>query len=95
MRRERTSKVVVALCYLHASVICVQVILGGGRSRLLPTFKRDPEHSSLRGLRQDGRDLIKEWISSKQSAGKSAKYAWNDYEFSRIRPKNVDSLIGE
>ncbi|KAK2181946.1 hypothetical protein NP493_374g01032 [Ridgeia piscesae] len=72
----------------------IDVILGGGRGRLMPTYKRDPEHTSLRGLRQDGRDLIKEWISSKHAAGKSARYVWNDHEFSRIQPSSVDSLMG-
>ena len=86
----------VCICDITKPVsLCVQVILGGGRGRLMPTYKRDPEHTSLRGLRQDGRDLIKEWISSKHAAGKSARYVWNDHEFSRIQPSSVDSLMGE
>uniref|UniRef100_A0A182PEU3 Alkaline phosphatase n=1 Tax=Anopheles epiroticus TaxID=199890 RepID=A0A182PEU3_9DIPT len=43
-----------------------KVILGGGRKNFIPTVETDP--SGERGLRTDGKNLIKEWQQSKEGA---------------------------
>lgn len=37
------------------------VLMGGGRSNLMPASQRDPEYDDKVGARLDGRDLIAEW----------------------------------
>lgn len=43
----------------------VQVILGGGRQYMFPLTWKDPEYSGSSGTRNDGRDLVEEWLSNK------------------------------
>ena len=40
-------------------IFLYQVILGGGRSKLMPNNMSDPEYPDKSGLREDGEDLIK------------------------------------
>ena len=41
----------------------VDVVLGGGRAMFLPTTAADPEDAEITGYRQDGRNLIEEWLA--------------------------------
>ena len=41
----------------------VDVVLGGGRAMFLPTTAADPEDTEITGYRQDGRNLIEEWLA--------------------------------
>ena len=41
----------------------VDVVLGGGRAMFLPATIADPEDEGLTGYRQDGRNLIEEWLA--------------------------------
>lgn len=50
------------------------VVMGGGRSELMPASERDPEYDDKVGLRLDGRDLIAEW----KQAHPQGAYAWNE-----------------
>lgn len=46
-----------------------QVILGGGRVYMAPRGTPDPEYPedpAQNGTRRDGRDLVAEWLSTKQ-----------------------------
>ncbi|MDQ2701293.1 MAG: alkaline phosphatase [Pseudomonadota bacterium] len=49
------------------------VLLGGGRSYLLPDTQQDPEYPDKHGARADGRDLVAEW----QARHPSGSVAWN------------------
>lgn len=55
----------------------VDVVLGGGRGMFLPETQDDPEEAEERGERQDGRDLVQEWLAARPGR----QYAWNDEQF--------------
>ncbi|XP_062439023.1 intestinal-type alkaline phosphatase-like [Rhea pennata] len=57
----------------------INVILGGGRQYMTPAGTLDPEYPSYpsaNGVRQDGLNLIDEWLKGRQDA----RYAWNRTE---------------
>lgn len=49
------------------------VLMGGGRSNLMPASQRDPEYDDKVGARLDGRDLIAEW----RRRHPGGAYVWN------------------
>lgn len=51
----------------------IDVILGGGRREFMPTEMSDPEYPNKQGARDDGRNLIEEWLA----ADSDRRYAWN------------------
>lgn len=51
----------------------IDVILGGGRREFMPTEMSDPEYPNKHGARDDGRNLIDEWLA----ADSNRRYAWN------------------
>ena len=53
------------------------VILGGGRAHFLPDSVVDPEHSKKTGKRDDGRNLIEQWLQSRSGR----EYVWNRQDF--------------
>ena len=61
----------------------LDVILGGGRGQFLPTSENDPEYPKKSGKRDDGRNLIEEWLS--QDA--SRQYIWNGEGFAALVSK--------
>nr|XP_061790996.1 alkaline phosphatase-like [Nerophis lumbriciformis] len=68
----------------------INVILGGGRQYMIPRDMQDPEYTSVKGDRDDKRNLIVEWLNNK----KNAKYVWNKKEFDAVDPANTDFLMG-
>ncbi|XP_068563241.1 intestinal-type alkaline phosphatase-like [Cebidichthys violaceus] len=68
----------------------IDVILGGGRQYMFSTATQDPEYPSYKGDRNDGQNLVAEWLKNK----KNAKYVWNKADFDAINPANTDFLIG-
>jgi len=68
----------------------LDVVLGGGRSKFLPTAVGDPEGSGATGERDDRRDLTSEWTKKYRNAA----YVWNQQQFTAIDPKKVDHLLG-
>ncbi|RNA26010.1 alkaline tissue-nonspecific isozyme isoform X1 [Brachionus plicatilis] len=58
----------------------INVVLGGGRSKFIPTSKRDPV-AKLNGTRVDGRNLIWQWLTQMSSLNKSHKFIWNATDF--------------
>lgn len=68
----------------------LEVAMGGGRSKFLPDTLTDPEESSKKGGRKDGRDLTQEWLAKQP---KSA-YVYDQQGFDAIDPKNTDHLLG-
>ncbi|XP_070543597.1 alkaline phosphatase-like [Ptychodera flava] len=72
----------------------IQVVMGGGRQKFMLNTQRDPEAGILPqfGDRQDGRDLIKEWVDGKPEG--SAVYVWNEDDFENVDPTKTDYLLG-
>lgn len=68
----------------------LEVALGGGRSKFVPSTVTDPEVETIRGERLDGRDLTQEWTS--KYAG--SNYVWNKQQFDAIDPKKTKHLLG-
>jgi alkaline phosphatase len=67
----------------------LEVALGGGRSYFLPSTLNDPEDTSSKGRRLDGRNLASEWGSRPASA-----YVWNKAQFDAINPATTRHLLG-
>jgi len=61
----------------------LDVILGGGRGQFLPTSENDPEYPKKSGKRDDGRNLIEEWLSEDASR----QYIWNGEGFAALVSK--------
>jgi alkaline phosphatase len=74
----------------------LEVALGGGRTYFMPKTDAtgadvlDPEYSTVKGRRNDGRDLTKEW---QQKYGDKA-YAWNKAQFDAVNPRTAQRLLG-
>ena len=67
----------------------LEVVLGGGRRNFLPVTSPDPEYSDKTGRRQDGRNLIEEWLRKPRAA-----YVWNRKQFDELDVKGVKHLLG-
>lgn len=67
----------------------LRVVLGGGRTYLMPDTQHDPEHPEILGKRTDGRDLIAEYLRIT-----SGQYVWNKKQFDEIDPKTTEHLLG-
>ncbi len=66
------------------------VILGGGRANFFPLETVDPEYPEETGRRDDGRDLVAEWLA----AAGSRTYVWNQAEFAAFEPGPGKQLMG-
>lgn len=67
----------------------LEVVLGGGRTYLLPNTQNDPEYPNVKGKRNDGRDLIQEF-----QAKFNAHYVWNKAQFDAFNPASGQRLLG-
>ena len=67
----------------------IEVVLGGGRSLFFPESVADPEHQGLNGMRQDGRNLVDEWLA----AGDDRQFVWN-LEQLRALPATGGQVLG-
>jgi alkaline phosphatase len=68
----------------------IEVALGGGRIKFLPSNTPDPEGASTIHGRADGRNLAQEWT---QKYPHSA-YIWNQSQFDSIDPLSTGHLLG-
>jgi alkaline phosphatase len=68
----------------------IEVVLGGGRAFMTPPAASDPEYPDRKGLRRDGRDLIKEWVA----AQKNSQFVWNRKALSDVNAKTTEHLLG-
>jgi alkaline phosphatase len=68
----------------------LEVALGGGRSKFLPSTVDDPEDAGRTGERNDGRDLTAEWLARYTNSA----YVWNKEQFDTIDPATTDHLLG-
>lgn len=67
----------------------LEVVLGGGRSNFLTNTTVDPEYSTRKGARTDGRDLTQEWLTQSNAA-----YVWNKADFDAIDTSSTRHLLG-
>uniref|UniRef100_A0A8B9ZCB8 Alkaline phosphatase n=1 Tax=Anas platyrhynchos TaxID=8839 RepID=A0A8B9ZCB8_ANAPL len=71
----------------------INVILGGGRVYMAPRGTPDPEYPedpAQNGTRRDGRDLVAEWLSTKQGA----RYVWDKKGLDAVDEDSVSHLMG-
>lgn len=69
----------------------LKVVLGGGRREFRDNTMTDEE--GVNGYRQDGRDLIAEWLADRSEHGKAA-YVWNEQSLKSLDYDNTDYLMG-
>ena len=69
----------------------LKVALGGGREYFRHNAQFDPENTTKKGLRTDGRDLTAEWVSTR---GDDAKFVFSKAGFDAATPANTDYLLG-
>jgi alkaline phosphatase len=67
----------------------LEVALGGGRTYFLPNTDFDPEYTTTKGRRTDGRNLVSEY-----QAKFGANYVFNKTGFDAIDPANTTRLLG-
>ncbi|OWF56050.1 alkaline phosphatase-like [Mizuhopecten yessoensis] len=73
----------------------IKVIMGGGRWYFKPNNTVDPENRNMSEHgRQDGRDLVKEWMKDKEQRNLSHRYVWNATEFDTVDPTQTEYLLG-
>lgn len=68
----------------------LEVALGGGRTKFLPTSVNDPEYPNKKGERLDGRNLPDEWTKKYQNS----EFIWNKQQFDGIDAKKTKHLLG-
>ncbi len=68
----------------------MEVVLGGGRSYFMPITAFDPEYTTEKGRRKDGRDLTGEWTTKY----KNANYVWNQAGFDDVDTESTQHLLG-
>ncbi len=66
----------------------MEVLMGGGRTYFLPKTVTDPEYPTVKGRRNDGRNLTNEWQTKF-----GGKYVWNKAQFDAIDPDHTKSLL--
>ena len=70
-------------------------MLGGGRSNFLPNTVFDPENTSSKGSRKDGRNLTNAWVSSRNALNLgSSKFVYDKAGFDAATPANTSYLLG-
>ena len=68
----------------------IEVIFAGGRREFIPKNETDPEHTTRVGEREDGRNLLQEWVKKHPSS----QYIWNKKQFDQIDVEKVEHVIG-
>lgn len=67
----------------------LEVAMGGGRTKFLPSEVKDPEYDNRNGERMDKRDLSQEWLKKQNSS-----YVWNKQQFEAVDVKKTKHLLG-
>lgn len=68
----------------------LDVVLGGGRSYFMPNTMSDPENTSLKGRRKDGRDLTAEWVTQYPNAS----FVYSKAGFDAVDTETTQHLLG-
>lgn len=67
----------------------LEVAMGGGRTYYLPNTVFDPEYTTTKGRRTDGRNLTTEFTTKF-----GGEYVWNKAQFDAINPLTTTKLLG-
>jgi alkaline phosphatase len=67
----------------------IDVALGGGRAFFMSNQSVDPEYPALKGMRNDNRNLIDQWLTQTHSA-----YVWDQAGFAAIDTAKTNHLLG-
>jgi alkaline phosphatase len=68
----------------------LEVALGGGRALFLPTAEGEPDDPAAPGVRRDGRDLTREWVTGRERAA----YVRSGSELDALDLDSTDHLLG-
>ncbi|WP_370337942.1 alkaline phosphatase [Parvularcula marina] len=68
----------------------VELALGGGREKFMPSDVADPEYPDENGERKDGRNLTAEWTG----LNSRNKFVWNAEGFAALNPKQKGQVLG-
>jgi alkaline phosphatase len=68
----------------------LEVALGGGSILFLPTNESDPNEPAAQGVRRDGRDLTREWVTGRERAA----YVSTRAQLDAIDLGSTDHLLG-
>lgn len=69
----------------------LKVALGGGREYFRTNTQFDPEYTTKKGLRTDGRDLTAEWVTTR---GANAQFVYDKAGFDAADPATTSHLLG-
>lgn len=73
----------------------IQVLLGGGRRAFYPASFPDPETGSTSAnKRNDGNNLVEEWINTQKGKNRKHKFVWKKDDFDSIDVNSVDYVLG-
>lgn len=67
-----------------------EVVLGGGRQKLMPSTVADPEYAGMHGSRSDGRDLTAEWLRRHSDGA----FVWDRAGFEAVDSAATGHLLG-
>lgn len=70
----------------------IKVIMGGGRRNFFPKKTKDEEGD--KGVRKDGKNLIRNWTDDKIKRGFKPFYIWNKKQLMNINATATDYLLG-
>ena len=68
----------------------IDVMMGGGRTRLLPRDMADPEYPDKTGMRVDGKNLVAQWLA----AADGRSYVWHQSQFKNLVPDASGQVLG-
>lgn len=68
----------------------IDFVMGGGRDRFMPNTMADPEYTTKKGKRKDGRDLTAQWLSTHSDGS----YVFDRKGFDAIDPGTANHVLG-
>lgn len=71
----------------------LMVAMGGGRSNFLPNTLNDPENTTSKGARKDGKNLTQDWLTTRAAFGPS-KFVFDRAGYDAATPANTSYLLG-
>lgn len=79
---------------IHGDGKDIRVILGGGRKNMLDRSMADISGDDKKGKREDGKNLIEDWIKMKKNGDLRHRYVTNKTDFDNVDIENTDYLLG-
>ncbi|RVE72381.1 hypothetical protein OJAV_G00039030 [Oryzias javanicus] len=80
---------------LFENIPNIDVVMGGGRKYMFPKNMSDVEYPGVakyNGVRNDGRNLVQEWIDRMKNQG--GHYVWNKQQLLSLNPRKINYLLG-